>query len=62
MKLLLVLILAVSAIVMLALAAGILNMARGGKANMSQKLMRLRVAAQALAIVIVLGAIYFFGW
>jgi hypothetical protein len=41
------------------LALGLLNMARGGSASTSQKLMRWRVALQFIAIVIIMTAIYF---
>lgn len=40
---------------------GLWNMFRGGDPNLSQKLMRARVIAQALAIVAILAALYFFG-
>ena len=40
---------------------GIFNMAKGGSGNTSQKLMRARVIAQAIAIALLLGALYFFG-
>lgn len=40
---------------------GLWNMFRGGDPNMSQKLMRARVIAQAVAIVVILAALYFFG-
>jgi Hypoxia induced protein conserved region len=42
------------------LALGLLNMARGGPMNMSQKLMRWRIALQFIAIVIIMTAIYLF--
>jgi hypoxia induced protein len=53
-------------VVALAVVAGILfmglwNMFRGGDANRSQMLMRARVIAQFVAIVVILGALYFFG-
>ena len=38
---------------------GLVNMMRGGSSNTSQKLMRARVILQAVAIVIIMGAIYF---
>lgn len=41
------------------LALGLLNMARGGSASTSQKLMRWRVALQFIAIVIIMTATYF---
>lgn len=40
---------------------GLWNMFRGGDANRSQMLMRARVIAQAIAIALLLGALYFFG-
>ncbi|MEO6394428.1 MAG: twin transmembrane helix small protein [Devosia sp.] len=40
---------------------GLWNMFRGGSANRSQMLMRARVIAQAVALVVLLGALYFFG-
>jgi hypothetical protein len=53
------------ALVMLAvvviLGMGLWNMFRGGDGNTSQKLMRARVIAQAVAIVLLLGAFFFFG-
>lgn len=45
------------------LFAGLWNMFRGGEGsgNRSQTLMRARVIAQAVAIVVILGALFFFG-
>ena len=43
------------------LGMGLWNMFRGGDHNLSQKLMRARVIAQAVAIVVILAALYFFG-
>ena len=43
------------------LGMGLWNMFRGGDPHLSQKLMRARVIAQAVAIVVILGALYFFG-
>ena len=43
------------------LLLGLWNMLKGGDGNTSQKLMRLRVIAQAVAIAILLGAFYFAG-
>jgi len=40
---------------------GLWNMFRGGDANRSQMLMRARVLAQFIALVVILGALYFFG-
>jgi hypothetical protein len=52
-------VLAVAAI----LFAGLWNMFRGGEgsASRSQMLMRARVIAQFVAIVVILGALFFFG-
>lgn len=47
--------------VVVILLMGIWNMMRGGSGNLSQKLMRARVIAQAVALAIILGAFYFFG-
>jgi Hypoxia induced protein conserved region len=41
------------------LVAGLVNMARGGSPNLSQKLMRWRVGLQFLAILIILGVLFF---
>jgi hypothetical protein len=40
---------------------GFINMVRGGSGNMSQKLMRARVIAQAVAILLLMAALFFFG-
>jgi hypothetical protein len=40
---------------------GLWNMFKGGDANRSQMLMRARVIAQAVALVVILGALFFFG-
>lgn len=48
---------AVSAVLLL----GLLNMMRGGPANTSQRLMRLRVLLQFIAIVIAMGAVWVMG-
>ena len=40
---------------------GLWNMFRGGDHNLSQKLMRARVIAQAIAIILLMGALFFFG-
>jgi hypothetical protein len=45
-------------IVFLVLLLGLWNMLRGGAANTSQKLMRMRVVAQFLAIIVILLAVY----
>jgi Hypoxia induced protein conserved region len=46
-------------IVFIVLLLGLWNMLRGGSANTSQKLMRLRVIAQFLAIILILLTVYF---
>jgi hypothetical protein len=48
-------------IVVIILGLGLWNMMKGGDANTSQKLMRARVIAQAVAIALLLGAMFFFG-
>ncbi len=40
---------------------GLWNMFRGNDQNKSQMLMRARVIAQAVALAVLLGALYFFG-
>ena len=49
------------AVVALILFMGLWNMFKGGDGNRSQMLMRARVIAQAVAIVVILGALFFFG-
>jgi hypothetical protein len=46
-------------IVFIVLLLGLWNMLRGGGANTSQRLMRLRVVAQFLAIILILLTVYF---
>jgi hypothetical protein len=46
------------AAVALVLLLGLLNMMRGGAANTSQKLMRLRVLLQFVAIIVIMFAIW----
>ncbi|MGP0058937.1 MAG: twin transmembrane helix small protein [Beijerinckiaceae bacterium] len=41
------------------LVAGLVNMLRGGSPNLSQKLMRWRVGLQFLAILIIMGVLFF---
>jgi len=48
-------------VVAVILFMGLWNMFRGGDANRSQMLMRARVLAQFVALVVILGALYFFG-
>ncbi len=49
------------AAVAIILFMGLWNMLRGGDYNRSQTLMRARVIAQAVAIVVILFALFFFG-
>ncbi|KAA2234366.1 twin transmembrane helix small protein [Salinarimonas soli] len=44
--------------VAIVLAMGLFNMLRGGSADRSQKLMRMRVLLQFVAIVIIMGVIW----
>ena len=46
------------AIVAVILSLGIMNMARGGSPSRSQKLMRLRILAQFVAVICVMGVLY----
>ena len=43
------------------LLLGLGNMMKGGSPNRSQQLMRLRVLLQAVAIVVIMAAVYFSG-
>ncbi len=45
--------------VAIVLLFGLWNMMRGDNPNRSQKLMRLRVIAQAVAVVLIVAALYF---
>jgi hypothetical protein len=45
--------------VFVVLLLGLWNMVRGGSANMSQTLMRWRVILQFIAIIVVMGAIWY---
>jgi H+/Cl- antiporter ClcA len=45
--------------VAIVLVFGLFNMMRGGSPNTSQKLMRLRVLLQFIAIIVIMAAIYF---
>jgi predicted acyltransferase (DUF342 family) len=47
--------------VAIVLILGLINMLRGGDGNTSQKLMRLRVILQFVAIVIIMGVIWMKG-
>ncbi|KAB7786174.1 twin transmembrane helix small protein [Methylorubrum populi] len=40
------------------LLLGLVNMMRGGSANLSQKLMRLRVILQFVAIIVIMGVVW----
>jgi hypothetical protein len=48
-------------VVAVILFMGLWNMFKGDDPNRSQMLMRARVIAQAVALAILLGALYFFG-
>ena len=47
--------------VVIVLGMGLWNMMKGGSGNTSQRLMRLRIAGQAIALILLLGALFFFG-
>ena len=47
--------------VVIVLGMGLCNMLKGGPGNTSQRLMRLRVIGQAVALVLLMGALFFFG-
>ena len=49
------------AAVAIILLLGLINMMRGGSPNVSQKLMRLRVLLQFVAIVVIMAAIWMMG-
>ncbi len=53
------LVLVACGLVALVLVLGLANMMRGGSANRSQRLMRLRVLLQFAAIVIIMGVVWF---
>lgn len=46
-------------VVVIVLALGLINMLKGGSSDRSQKFMRMRVAAQFVAIVVMIAALYF---
>ena len=48
-------------LVVLVLLAGLVNMLRGGGTNVSQRLMRMRVLLQFVAIVVIMAVLYFRG-
>ncbi len=45
--------------VALILIYGLWNMMKGGSANLSQRLMRMRVITQAIAVALIVAALYF---
>ena len=45
--------------VAIVLVLGLVNMMRGGDPNLSQKLMRWRIGLQFVAIVIIMGVLFF---
>lgn len=47
--------------VVVVLGMGLWNMLKGGSGNTSQRLMRLRVMGQAVALILLMGALFFFG-
>jgi hypothetical protein len=47
--------------VVVILGMGLWNMLKGGPGNTSQRLMRLRVIGQGVALILLLGALFFFG-
>jgi len=49
------------AAVAIVLLLGLINMMMGGSGNTSQKLMRLRVLLQAIAIAVIMGTLWFMG-
>jgi hypothetical protein len=47
--------------VLIVLGMGLWNMLKGGPGNTSQRLMRLRVIGQAVALLLLMGALFLFG-
>ena len=47
--------------VVVVLGMGLWNMLKGGPGNTSQRLMRLRVIGQGIALILLMGALFFFG-
>jgi hypothetical protein len=47
--------------VVIVLGMGLWNMLKGGPGNTSQRLMRLRVIGQGVALILLMGALFFFG-
>ena len=56
-----VIIIVACGVVAVILFMGLWNMFKGDDPNRSQMLMRARVIAQAVALVVILGALFFFG-
>ena len=56
-----VIIIVACGVVAVILFMGLWNMFKGDDPNRSQMLMRARVVAQFVALVVILGALYFFG-
>ena len=52
------LVLAACAAVAVVLLVGLANMMRGGSANLSQRLMRMRVLLQFFAILVIMGVLW----
>ncbi|MDQ2083889.1 twin transmembrane helix small protein [Xanthobacteraceae bacterium Astr-EGSB] len=48
-------------VVVVVLVLGLANMLRGGSPNLSQRLMRMRVVLQLVAIVVIMAAIWVMG-
>jgi hypothetical protein len=48
-------------VVVIVLVLGLANMLRGGSPNLSQRLMRMRVVLQLVAIVVIMAAIWTMG-
>jgi hypothetical protein len=48
-------------VVVIVLVLGLANMLRGGSPNLSQRLMRMRVVLQLVAIVVIMAAIWAMG-
>ena len=49
------------AVVAVVLVLGLINMMRGGSPNVSQRLMRLRVLLQFVAIIVIMATIWLMG-
>jgi predicted membrane protein len=47
--------------VVIVLGMGLWNQTKGGSANTSQRLMRLRVMGQAVAVLLLIAALFLFG-